>query len=78
MWAAMAELTPSPLDPVLQPSRGLRLMADDVNRHVTRWFRDLWWRDANVVATDYVLGNKIIDVAIEANLRRRINDQLYN
>ncbi|KAF4533074.1 hypothetical protein B566_EDAN002637, partial [Ephemera danica] len=74
MWAAMAELTPSPLDPVLRPSRGLRLMADDVNRHVTRWFRELWWRDANVVATDYLLGNKIVDVAIEANLRRRTSN----
>ncbi|XP_059468555.1 uncharacterized protein LOC132192559 [Neocloeon triangulifer] len=69
-WSVMAELTPNYSDAILRPQRGLRMMADDINRSVTHWFRHFWWRDANIVATDFLLGNKIIDVAIEANEKR--------
>lgn len=71
LWAAMAELTPTPMDVVFsRPGTGLRQMAHDVNRNVTRWFRDLWWKDANIVATDFFRGTNLIDVAIESNVRR--------
>ncbi|KAG8235728.1 hypothetical protein J437_LFUL016363 [Ladona fulva] len=71
LWAAMAELTPTPMDVVFsRPGSGLRRMAHDVNRNVTRWFRDLWWQSANIVATDFFRGTNIVDVAVEANLRR--------
>nr|CAD7203272.1 unnamed protein product [Timema douglasi] len=70
LWAAMAELTPTPLDIMFKPSGSLRHMADSVNRNITAWFRHRWWQHANIVATDYFLGNGIIDVAVSANLRR--------
>ncbi|XP_063225648.1 PI-PLC X domain-containing protein 1-like [Bacillus rossius redtenbacheri] len=70
LWAVMAELTPTPVDVMFRQSGSLRQMADSVNRNVTAWFRRLWWREANVVATDFFLGNDIVGVAVEANLRR--------
>ncbi|XP_071453592.1 PI-PLC X domain-containing protein 1-like [Hetaerina americana] len=71
LWSSMAELTPTPMDVVFsRPGTGLRQMAHDVNRNVTRWFRDLWWQDANIVATDFFRGANLIDVAVESNLRR--------
>ncbi|XP_037076883.1 PI-PLC X domain-containing protein 1-like [Pollicipes pollicipes] len=69
-WAAMAELTPSPWD-ILIPNRGLRDLAEKVNPEVTKWFRDEWWHSASVVATDFFLGNDMVDVAIEANIKRK-------
>lgn len=69
MWALMAELTPQPLD-VLFGVNNLRKLADDVNRKVTMWFRDEWSRRVNIVATDFFLGNDLINVAIEANRNR--------
>ncbi|XP_054708047.1 PI-PLC X domain-containing protein 1-like [Uloborus diversus] len=67
LWASMAELTPDARTIVLHPDAGLRSFAQVVNRNVTHWFRDLYWQRANIVATDYFLGNNIIDVAIDTN-----------
>ncbi|XP_064465100.1 uncharacterized protein LOC135376517 [Ornithodoros turicata] len=47
-----------------------REFAQEVNGEVTKWFRDEWWKCANVVATDFFLGNDIINVAIKSNVRR--------
>lgn len=69
-WAAMAELTPSPWD-IIIPNRGLRDLAQKANSEVTKWFRDEWWHTASIVATDFFLGNDMIDVSIEANIKRR-------
>jgi hypothetical protein len=78
-WAAMAELTPKYTDVIMRPQRGLRMMADEVNRGLTYWFKHLWWKDANIVATDFLLGSKIIDVAVEANDKRfsRFSDKSH-
>lgn len=70
LWAAMAELTPTPLDVMFNPTGSLRTMADAVNRNLTSWFRNQWWPHANIVATDFFLGNNLIDVAVTANLRK--------
>ncbi|GFT00914.1 PI-PLC X domain-containing protein 1, partial [Nephila pilipes] len=67
IWAAMAEMTPNAKMIVLHPFKGLRKMADEINREVTHWFRDLYWQKSNIVATDFFLGNDIINVAIRAN-----------
>ncbi|GFU34738.1 PI-PLC X domain-containing protein 1 [Nephila pilipes] len=67
LWAAMAEMTPNAMYIIFHPENGLRKMAELVNREVTHWFRDLYWQKANIVATDYFLGNHIIDVSIHAN-----------
>ncbi|GIY64283.1 PI-PLC X domain-containing protein 1 [Caerostris extrusa] len=67
LWASMAEITPNARFMIFHPITGLRILADEINRNVTHWFRDLYWRKANIVATDYFLGNDMIDVAIRAN-----------
>jgi len=41
-----------------------------VSGNVTIWFRDLWFREATIVATDFFLGNNIVDVAVKENQRR--------
>lgn len=70
IWSAMAELTPTSLGVLRDKYGGLRNLAQDVNVYVTKWFRERWWQCANVVATDFFLGNNIIDVSIEANTRK--------
>lgn len=66
MWALMAELTPQPIDLFFR-TNNLRKLADDVNKHVTKWFRDDWSNDVNIVATDFFLGNDLVNVAIDIN-----------
>ncbi|GJQ74573.1 hypothetical protein Trydic_g21434 [Trypoxylus dichotomus] len=66
LWALMAELTISSLDVVFHSASNAKL-ADKVNRELTKWFRDEWPRVPNIVATDYFLGNDLIEIAIEAN-----------
>ncbi|CAL1261986.1 unnamed protein product [Larinioides sclopetarius] len=70
LWSAMAELTPSTSGVLMDKYGGLRNLAQEVNVQVTKWFRERWWKCANIVATDYFLGNNIIDVSIEANARK--------
>lgn len=67
LWALMAELTPQTLDVIFR-TNNLRKLADNANRHVTKWFRDEWISQVNIVATDYFLGNDIINVAIDKNV----------
>ncbi|KAJ8910752.1 hypothetical protein NQ315_017209, partial [Exocentrus adspersus] len=66
MWALMAELTPQPIDIIFR-TNNLRKLADDINKYVTKWIRDEWGKQVNVVATDYFLGNDIVNVAININ-----------
>ncbi|CAN7939180.1 unnamed protein product, partial [Ixodes hexagonus] len=47
-----------------------RKLAQKVNFHATGWFRDDWWRHSNIVAMDFFLGSDMVNVAIDANLRR--------
>ena len=72
-WSSMAELTPTPADVLQDSLGGLRNAADLVNRNVTRWFRNQWNSIATIVATDFFLGNNIVDIAIRENQRRAIN-----
>ncbi|XP_049820992.1 PI-PLC X domain-containing protein 1 isoform X2 [Aethina tumida] len=68
LWALMAELTPQPLDLVFR-TNNLRQLADEVNKYVTKWIRDEWEDDVNIVATDYFLGNDLVNVAIDINTK---------
>ncbi|KAF7994164.1 hypothetical protein HCN44_011433 [Aphidius gifuensis] len=70
MWAVMAELTPRPMDVIFKPSGSLRQMADSINRNLTKLFQREWWKQTNIVATDFFLGNNIIDVAIQSNIKK--------
>ncbi|XP_018331073.1 PI-PLC X domain-containing protein 3 [Agrilus planipennis] len=67
LWAIMAELTPTKFD-VIFNLNDLRELADRVNLPITRWFRDEWPNDVNIIASDFFLGNDLINVAIEANV----------
>lgn len=70
LWAAMAEFTPKPLDIVLRPTSGLRNMAQVVNIPITYWFQDKsWYPKTNIVATDFFLGNNLVQSSIIANLK---------
>lgn len=70
LWAAMAELTHKLSD--LFDSGSLRIMADSVNRQLAKWYIGCknWTDNANIVATDYFLGNNIINIAIDTNLNK--------
>lgn len=70
LWAIMAELTPIPLDIIFNPSGGLRQMADAVNRNLSTLFQKEWWKQTNIVATDFFLGNNLIDVSIQSNIKK--------
>lgn len=74
LWAIMAELTPTPLDIILNPSVSLRSMADEVNRNLTRWVRDDWWKKSNIYATDFFVGNNLIEVSINTILHKTVLD----
>jgi len=67
-WSAMAELTPTPADIILKPRVGLRGFAELINLPITAWFaRKDWYSRANIVSTDYYLGNNIIEMAVKVN-----------
>ena len=69
-WAAMAELTPSTFDVLFRPGDGLRKLADQVSHNVTSWYRDDWWKTTSIVAVDFFHSTDIIDVAVEATIKR--------
>ncbi|XP_050461612.1 uncharacterized protein LOC126856794 isoform X1 [Cataglyphis hispanica] len=70
LWAVMAELTPFPLDIFFNLSGGLRQMADSVNRNLTVKFQEEWWKETNIVATDFFLGNDLIWVSRMSNIKK--------
>ena len=71
IWAAMAEFTPKPLDIVLRPTQGLRNMAQIVNIPMTYWFQDKYWfSKSNIIATDFFLGNNVVQMSINSNYKR--------
>ncbi|KAK9498981.1 hypothetical protein O3M35_003508 [Rhynocoris fuscipes] len=69
-WASMAELTPDAWGVITDKYRGLRNMADMVNRQVTEWFRGDWGRMCNAVAVDYIRSTGIVEAAIRWNIRK--------
>ncbi|RZF49295.1 hypothetical protein LSTR_LSTR011819 [Laodelphax striatellus] len=70
LWAAMAQLTPSPFDLLFKPDFSLRDLTHQVSRSLTEWCERLWWEKANIVATDFFLENNIINLAIAANVKK--------
>lgn len=72
LTSAMAQLTPTTAGAIFNTYGGLRNMADKVNRALTKWFRDEWNDCANIVATDFFLGNNIIEISIETNKKREL------
>ena len=70
-WAAMTHLTPTQMDVLLNLNKGMRNLSDNIARNVTKWYRDEWWNSANIVATDFFMGNNLIEESIVANRRRQ-------
>lgn len=68
--SAMAQLTPTTWGVIFDKYGGLRKMAQDVNWIITNWFEEKWWTCVNIVASDFFLGNNLIEISIEANKRR--------
>jgi hypothetical protein len=66
----MSELTPDTWDVISDKYKGLRRMADSVNRNVTQWFRGDWGRICNAVAVDFIRSTGIVEAAIRWNKRR--------
>ncbi|CAL8118844.1 unnamed protein product [Orchesella dallaii] len=72
-WSAMAEITPKPIDYVSKPRYGLRGFAEHVNIPLTYWFqRKNWYSNCMIVATDFYLGNNLIEMAVEVNRHKKL------
>lgn len=69
----MAEMTPTPWDVLTDKYGGLRRMADDTNREMSRWYADEWGADANIVAADFVRGTTLMEASLRWNRRRFVN-----
>ncbi|XP_015929566.1 PI-PLC X domain-containing protein 1 [Parasteatoda tepidariorum] len=70
LTSAMAQLTPTTAGVLFNSYGGLRKMASLVNRRVTQWFAENWLECANIVSTDFILGNGITELAISVNKNR--------
>lgn len=68
LYSAMVQLTPDRIGVIGDRYNGLRTMAQTVNYNITESFRNHWSKCANVVASDYFLGNNLIEIAIKSNL----------
>jgi len=75
-WSAMAEITPKPIDYVSKPRYGLRGFAELVNIPLTYCFqRPKWYSNCMIVATDFHLGNNLIEMAVEVNRHKKLKQQ---
>jgi hypothetical protein len=68
LYAAMVHLTADKIGIISDRYKGLRTMAQTVNQNISELFRSRWSQCANVVASDYFLGNNFIEIAIKSNL----------
>ncbi|XP_063381385.1 PI-PLC X domain-containing protein 3 isoform X1 [Cydia fagiglandana] len=69
MHSAMAQTTPTVLD-ILFLRGSLRDNADAINRNVTQRLLTRWRQNANIVSSDFFLGNDVVDVSIAISLER--------
>lgn len=73
LYAAMVHLTADKIGIIIDRYKGLRTMAQTVNQNINESFRSRWSQCANVVASDYFLGNNFIQIAIKSNLIKSKN-----
>lgn len=67
----MAELTPTKTYVLFHPTGSLRKLADEVNPMLGFWLRYQNRSDnINIIATDFFLGNDMINLAVETNDRK--------
>lgn len=65
----MAQTTPTVLD-ILFLRGSLRDNADAVNRNVTARLATRWRTQANIISTDFFLGNDVVDLSIMISVER--------
>lgn len=71
MSVIMAELTPTKTYVLFHPTGSLRKLADEVNPHLGFWLRYQNRSDnINIIATDFFLGNDMVNLAVETNDRK--------
>lgn len=68
----MAELTPNTWDVLTDRFGGLRKMADQTNREVSRWYIEEWPTTTNIVAVDFVRGTNLMETSILWNAKKDI------
>lgn len=68
----MAELTPNTWDVITDRFGGLRLMADQANRHISRWYIEEWGLMTNIVAVDFIRGTNLMETALYWNRKKDI------
>lgn len=51
---------------------GLRRMADQANRHISRWYIEEWGPMTNIVAVDFVRGTNLVETALYWNGKKDI------
>lgn len=66
----MAELTPTTWDVLTDKWNGLRQVADQSNRHISKWYADDWFMSANIVAVDFYRGTNLIETSLYSNLKK--------
>lgn len=69
-FADMAELTPTTWDVLTDKWGGLRRVADNSNRQISKWYADDWFMSANIVAVDFYRGTNLMETAIYSNLKK--------
>lgn len=69
LHSAMAQTTPTVLD-ILFLRGSLRDNADAVNRNVTSRLATTWRHHANIISSDFFLGNNVVDQSIALNVER--------
>lgn len=70
MNSDMAELTPSAWDVLTNPNSGLSHMADNVNLRVSDLYENELYKEANIIAVDFIRGARIVEIAMKINGRR--------
>lgn len=68
----MAEITPTTWDIITDRFGGLRQIADQSNRHISKWYLNDWGLSANVVAVDFYRGTNLVETAIYYNQNKDI------
>lgn len=68
----MAELTPNTWDVLTDRYGGLRRMADQANRHISKWYIEEWGPTTNIVAVDFVRGTNLIETSLYWNSKKDI------
>ncbi|XP_037052432.1 uncharacterized protein LOC119085974 isoform X2 [Bradysia coprophila] len=51
---------------------GLRRMADQANRHISRWYIEEWGSMTNIVAVDFIRGTNLMETALYWNGKKDI------